>query len=127
MKLLLNTHIFLWLSQQPERIPAPLAIALQANFLELHLSVVSIWEIRTKMRKGKLALADPLEALVRLVVEPDARMLPLTYSHVLHELPDPPVTIDPYDRLLLGQCDVEGLALITVDSELMDHRLAYKP
>ena len=78
MKLLLDTHIFLWLSQQPERIPAPLAIALQANFLELHLSVVSLWEIRTKMRKGKLALADPLEALVRLVVEPDARMLPLT-------------------------------------------------
>lgn len=126
MKLLLDTHIFLWLSQQPERIPAPLAAVIQANFNELYLSVVSIWEIRTKMRKSKLSLADPLEALVRLVVAPEARMLPLSYSHVLHELPDPPITIDPYDRMLLCQCDVEGLTLVTVDGELVDHRLAFK-
>jgi PIN domain nuclease of toxin-antitoxin system len=127
VKLLLDTHIFLWLSQQPERIPAPMASAIQTHFAQLHLSVVSIWEIKTKLRKRKLELADPLEALVRLVLDPDQRIVPLTYAHALHDLPDPPLTLDPYDRMLLCQCEVEGMILLTVDAELIAHRLAFRP
>ncbi|HLL71663.1 MAG TPA: type II toxin-antitoxin system VapC family toxin [Pyrinomonadaceae bacterium] len=64
MKLLLDTHAFIWWSGAPEKLSAELLTLLGDENNELILSVVSVWEIQLKSQLGKLKLEVPLEELV---------------------------------------------------------------
>ena len=90
------------------------------------VSVASLWEIAIKCRLGKLTIdkslakfPETLEAYGFVILEIDRR-------HVMEELHNPPRTKDPFDRLLLAQCQVEGLRLVTADRALIDHPLAWR-
>ena len=91
---------------------------------ERSISVISVWEIALKLARGKLLLDRPLVDAVEELTAAGARLLPVTLEHAAHTLPDPPPTNDPFDRMLLAQCDVEGMRLLTVDGALAGHRLA---
>jgi len=54
-------------------------------------------------------------------------ILAIEVAHVLHAVDPEPPTRDPFDRLLLAQCHVEGLKLVTVDRALVDHPPAFRP
>jgi PIN domain nuclease of toxin-antitoxin system len=54
------------------------------------------------------------------------RLLIIDHRHVLAELDPEPATRDPFDRLLLAQCEVEGMRLVTVDTALSVHPLAWR-
>lgn len=125
MRLLLDTHIVLALLQQGD---APLS----ANTLRmlrdpasaLRGSVATLWEIAIKHRLGKLRLTFPLDALPRLLKELGAEIVEINELHALAEVfPEPP-TRDPFDRLLLAQCQIEGFRLVTLDRALAGHPLA---
>jgi PIN domain nuclease of toxin-antitoxin system len=126
--LLLDTHIVLALLQQGD---APLS----ANTLSLlsdpasalRGSVATLWEIAIKHRLGKLRLTFPLDALPRLLKELGAEIVEINERHALAEVfPEPP-TRDPFDRLLLAQCQVDGFRLVTFDRALAGHPLAGAP
>jgi PIN domain nuclease of toxin-antitoxin system len=51
-------------------------------------------------------------------------LVPINEHHALAAVEPEPATRDPFDRLLLSQCQVEGLRLVTIDRALIDHRLA---
>lgn len=124
MRLIVDTHIFLWSVQDQAQLPTAHASALAAPEVELWLSAVSILEIRQKNDAGKLALKDALEALVADFELRCQGVLAITRAHALVRLADPPATKDPFDRLLLAQCESEGMKLLTVDKKLRSHRLA---
>ncbi len=94
---------------------------------ELHLSVTSLWEIAIKFRLGKLPLSVGLADLPQVAERFGIGILPIAVEHVVVELQQAPPTNDPFDRLLLAQCQVEGLRLVTVDRALIDHPLAALP
>lgn len=127
MKLLADTHIFLWAVGDPGRLPAPARQGLEQPGAEIWLSAVSVWEARLKIDKGKLEIGEPLEALVEDFLAGGAQILPLGLAHAALRLPDPPETADPFDRMLLAQCEAEGMRLLTVDDTLAAHRLAWRP
>ena len=123
MTLLLDTHFVIWavsfdVPSRKARMMTP--DASQAKCV----SVVSVWEIAIKIAHGKLVQHRPLDEAVGDLLDAGARLLPVTLAHAAHVLPDPPVTRDPFDRMLLAQCDVEGMRLLTVDRALAEHRLA---
>ena len=64
MKLLLDTHIFLWLNQEPEKLPAHILALCEDVSHTLFLSQVSVWEIQIKHQLGKLKLDVPLSLMV---------------------------------------------------------------
>ena len=96
-----------------------------ASFVS-YASVVSLWEIAIKNRLGKLPLEHSLNALPGLLRSYELRILVVQEEHVIATVePDPP-TRDPFDRLLLAQCQVEGMRLVTEDRALVGHRLAWR-
>lgn len=117
MRLLLDTHTFVWWDSQPARL-SPKALALcqdQAN--TLLLSVASVWEIQIKHQLGKLQLAMPLADLIASHQQSNSlRVLPVELPHVfaLDDLPMYPK--DPFDRLLVAQAHIEGIVLVSQDT-----------
>lgn len=124
MRLLLDTHIALTLLAEDEP-GLPNEVAANANAM-LFASVVSIWEIAIKFRLGKLRLDAPLPQLPDLLRQMGCTLLTIDEQHVLAELNPEPQTRDPFDRLLLAQCQVENLRLVTNDRALTAHPLAWR-
>jgi PIN domain nuclease of toxin-antitoxin system len=90
------------------------------------VSAVSLWEIAIKTRLGKLNPYIPLEKIEAYIDELNLEIVPITAAHALEELDPLPSTRDPFDRLLLAQCQIEGMQLATVDRALSLHPLSLK-
>jgi PIN domain nuclease of toxin-antitoxin system len=117
MRLLLDTHTLLWVMLGDRKLSHKAKSALTSASNEAFVSVVSIREIATKVRIGKMQepgnlLKDPHLALTSL----GFRDLPLTLGHArLGGLLSHPHK-DPFDRMLAAQALLEGLTLVSVDS-----------
>ena len=90
------------------------------------VSVASLWETAIKARLGKLDPGMPLEDMAQSLQKIGLDLLQIDVSHVITAAKPEPDTRDPFDRLLLAQCQVEGLQLVTIDRALADHPLALK-
>ncbi len=118
MKLLLDTHIFIWWADQPEKLSHAALSALQEEANELLLSVASLWEMQIKIQLGKLKLSVPLKELVKTQQETNQlNLLPVELKHVLALDALPFHHKDPFDRLLMAQSLEEDLTLVSVDSQ----------
>jgi len=90
----------------------------------VYVSLVSAWEISIKYGLGKLHLPDPPEVFFGRAVElARLEVLPIGLNHVLavHELPAH--HRDPFDRLLIAQCQAEDLAIISFDAAFASYDL----
>jgi PIN domain nuclease of toxin-antitoxin system len=125
MRLLLDTSILIDLVEV--RLKEPMRERLVAPDAVLHASVVSLWEIAIKFRLGKLKLKAPLMRVPELVQNLGLALLTIEASHVLAIVEPEPSTRDPFDRLLLAQCAVENLRLVTLDRRLTPHPLSWQP
>src|SRR5215216_7552078 len=109
MKLLLDTHIFIWWADQPEKLSPATLSALEDEANELLLSVASVWEMQIKIQLGKLKLSVPLKELVKNQQETnDLTVSPVALTHVLAL-----DTLPFHDRLLIAQSIAEGLTVVT--------------
>lgn len=118
MKLLLDTHIFIWWADQPERLSPPALSALEDEANDLLLSVASVWEMQIKIQLGKLKVSLPLKELIKNQQETnDLTVSPVALRHVLALDSLPVHHKDPFDRLLIAQSIEEGLTIVTADSQ----------
>src|SRR4051794_22431266 len=112
MKLLLDTHIFIWWADQPEKLSPAALCALEDEANELLLSVASVWEMQIKIQLGKLKLSLPLKELVKNQQETnDLTVSPIALMHVLTLDALPFHHKDPFDRLVIAQSISEGLTV----------------
>lgn len=119
MKLLLDTHIFLWLNSEPDKIPLAAYSACADPENELYLSHVSPWEIQIKQQLGKLRLSAALPDLIETQArENDLNMLPIELPHIYALQHLPYHHNDPFDRLLIAQAMSESMVLVTVDQKI---------
>jgi PIN domain nuclease of toxin-antitoxin system len=125
MRLLLDTHVFLALiGPGAASLPTAVAALLKDAGNEHHFSAASLWEIAIKCRLGKLELTHDLRALPELLDGLGVRIVAIDERHALTSVEPEPTTRDPFDRMLLAQCQVEGLRLVTVDRALVAHPLS---
>ena len=118
MKLLLDTHIFIWWADQPERLSQAALFALEDEANELLLSVASVWEMQIKIQLGKLKLSLPLKELIKNQQDTNALSVsPVTLTQVLALDSLPFHHKDPFDRLLIAQSIEEDLTLVSADSQ----------
>ena len=119
MRLLLDTHCWLWIQTVPGRFPADLLDTLAAPSSQRYLSAASAWEIAIKHALGKLPLPEPPAIYVpeRMRLSGFAG-LAVTHAHALAVAVLPPHHRDPFDRILVAQARVEGLTLVTADAAL---------
>lgn len=122
MKLLLDTHAFIWWFNEPEKLSTRVLEILTDRGHEVSLSVVSVWEMQIKMQAGKLKLAIPLRQLIREQVQTNGlRLLPVVLKHVLALDSLPAYHKDPFDILLMAQANVEDVFLVSGDPALSSY------
>ena len=118
MRLLLDTHVFIWWADQQESLSATALSALKDEANELLLSVASVWEMQIKVQLGKLKLSRSLRELVESQVETnDLQILPIELAHVLVLDALPFHHKDPFDRMLIAQSIQEDVTLVSADPE----------
>ena len=112
MRLLLDTHVFLWWRGDDPRLGEPEREAIRDGQNDVFLSAASIWEIVIKQALGRLRIPEPASvAAARLGFEP----LPISFAHAEATALLPALHRDPFDRMLITQARTEGLALVTRD------------
>lgn len=116
MRILLDTHTFLWFIEGNPRI-SPIAQSLiEDSQNERLLSYASLWEIAVKASIGKLPLHVPFEQLIPAELRRNAiEILDLTIEHLNQVITLPFHHRDPFDRMLTAQAVVEGLSILSAD------------
>ena len=115
MKLLLDTHAFLWFVTGDPRLSRAARAALEAEAAELHLSTASVWEMAIKSSLGRLSLPGPLQDYLADKGAEGFDLLPVDWLHAAAVERLPFHHRDPFDRLLVAQALVEGLPIVTRD------------
>ena len=125
MKLLLDTHAFIWWDSMPDRLSDRAAALCMDSENELILSVASLWEMQVKAQLGKLTLKKPLRRLVEGQQESNGlQLLPIRPEHT-YALDDlPPHHKDPFDRIIVAQAKIEGLCVLSHDSIIRKYPVA---
>jgi PIN domain nuclease of toxin-antitoxin system len=114
VRLLLDTHVFLWWSEQNRRLKAAVRRAiLDAD--DVFVSAASIWEANIKMALGKLEVQASLAATV---ADSGFRPLAIDFAHAEAVKMLPRLHADPFDRMLVAQAATERLHLVSRDHAL---------
>ena len=116
MRLLLDTHIFLWWIRDAPRLSSRIREAMADPANRLYLSAASTWEMVIKSRLGKLDLPGPPDVFIREQLRMNAIYpLPITVEHTTCLASLPNIHRDPFDRMLVAQAIYEDLTLVTDD------------
>ena len=125
MRLLLDTHVFLWWLADDRRLDSEEREAIRNPENDVYLSAASVWEIVIKQALGRLRTPEPAStAALRLGLQP----LPITFEHAEATAALPPLHNDPFDRLLMAQARAESLTLVSHDPAIRAYLgLAFLP
>ncbi len=128
MRLLLDTHVFLWYITADPKLPAAFREAIRDQANEVYLSVASVWEAIIKSHLGKLPLpAPPADYLSRQREAHGIASLPIDEGAMSHLAGLPALHGDPFDRLLIAQALQHGLTIATVDPEIAAYLVPLLP
>lgn len=124
MQYLLDTHIWLWMLGDPDKLPPGMRLTIEDDDTSLFLSAASLWEISIKQQLGKLRLPHPDEAffhdrMLRTRVQP----LEISMRHALIAGRLPPHHRDPFDRMLVAQAQSLDLPILSVDNKLAHYEV----
>jgi PIN domain nuclease of toxin-antitoxin system len=114
---LLDTHTFLWMASEPDRLGPVARTHVEEPSSELHLSIASVWEMAIKASLGRLTLPGPVDRFVReQLTATRTSLLGIDVAHaaVVAELPWH--HRDPFDRLLVAQAYSAGFVLLSRDA-----------
>ena len=116
MRVIVDTHVFLWWVEGRRALPAKARAALADQENECLLSLVSVWELAIKVGLGKLKLALPVQRyVVEHVAANSFKMLEIRIAHVGRVETLVAHHGDPFDRLLIAQALEEELPIVTAD------------
>lgn len=122
MKLLLDTHAFLWWDSNDACLPIALHAAIASPRNEVFVSAVTVWEIAIKRASGKLIFG---QALGKAIEGHGFTALPITVEQAEWAGALPQLHRDPFDRLLVAQAQLEGLVLVTVDEQILRYQVPH--
>jgi PIN domain nuclease of toxin-antitoxin system len=117
MKVLVDTHTFLWELLDDHRSSRLARQMLKSDEHELFFSLVSLWEFSIKIKTGRLNALGSSVAYLRAEMENySMQLLPIRYEHILQLEALPAHHSDPFDRLLIAQAITESLPILTSDA-----------
>lgn len=125
MKILLDTHIALWILTDDPRLSKNARILIEDETNELYISTVSLWEIGIKNTKRPDVMKTTTKEFSYYCDQAGFTPLAIENTHVLtlNILPD--IHNDPFDRMLLAQAKFENLKLMTHDSKIASYDMDY--
>ncbi|XOV94017.1 MAG: type II toxin-antitoxin system VapC family toxin [Bacteroidota bacterium] len=122
MKYLIDTHIFIWIFSEPEKIKRKVKAILDDPEVILFVSPITFYEIQLKKILGKLDFEPELDEIIG---EEYFEVLNITSEHTIATIDLPLLHRDPFDRILIAQSIVEEITMITGDKEIMMYDFPY--
>lgn len=124
MRLLLDTHTFLWWVTNDARLSTRARNSISKGDNEVYFSAASGWEIIIKAQLGKLQLPmNPRQFVVEQLAENAFRSLPILLEHTLQLHALPLHHRDPFDRILIAQCQSEHIPILTADPQFAKYEV----
>ena len=114
MRVLLDTHAFLWWAEDDPRLSAPAREAI-TDATEGLVSIASCWELAIKVSRGRLALSKPISRLAEVLGASEFQLLPVDLDDVARVATLPFHHRDPFDRLLAAQALNDELMIVSAD------------
>ncbi|MBL8821082.1 MAG: type II toxin-antitoxin system VapC family toxin [Planctomycetia bacterium] len=122
MKVLLDTHTFLWFVLNSSQLSQNARQVLEDSNTDVFISPASYWEMAIKVRKGNLELLCSYDEFMKKgIVGNDFEILPVSVSHTSQLTTQPEHHRDPFDRLIIAQAIVESLPLVGNDAAFDDY------
>ncbi len=119
MKILIDSHVYVWALLNDPRLSTKAKRILQSDEHELFFSIASLWELSIKIRLGKLrTLTSSVALLHDSLKENGIVILPVRYEDILALEQLPAHHRDPFDRLMIAQSLSNGLQLLTEDAAI---------
>lgn len=115
MKLLFDTHLLIWAARSPKRLPPEARKQMDDPDNELVFSAANIWEVAIKGSLGRADFEFDPRVVRRNLLDNGYLELPIDSEHAAAVRDLPPIHRDPFDRVLVAQSIVEGIALLTHD------------
>ena len=122
MKLLVDTHVFLWWDSNDASLPVALLSAIASPRNQIFVSAVTVWEIAIKRASGKLNFG---RGLGKAIEDHGFTALPITVDQAELAGSLSQLHRDPFDRLLVAQAQLEGLILVTVDEQILRYSVPH--
>ena len=119
MRILLDTHVWLWAIGAPDRLPGRVREQMADPAAELYLSVAAVWEIGIKHAAGKLRYSGSPQTQIPIHIQRSGvAILGINVEHALRAAALPMHHRDPFDRLMLAQAAEAQLVFATADTRL---------
>ena len=124
MKILLDTHAFLWWNMDAPQLSQKAKEMIASSKTEIYISAASTWEIAIKCQKGKLILPEPPEKyVISRISYYGFDILPIHISHTVKTYSLPLIHADPFDRILIAQCMLENMDMISADEYIRQYEV----
>jgi PIN domain nuclease of toxin-antitoxin system len=121
MKLLLDTHTFIWFSEDNASLSQTAKASIENIENDVYLSTVSLWEITIKVQLKKLTLNKTLSDIFKYIPEHSFEYLDIKPSHLLKLSILDFIHKDPFDRMLVAQAMAEDMVLVTKDENIWQY------
>ncbi len=122
MRLLIDTHIFIWACEAPDRLTAKTRAIIAEPANDVFISAASMWEMAIKATLGRLPF--PVDRMQEIVAGMGFEPLSMTMRHALEAGRLPRHHDDPFDRMLIAQARLDGLTLVTLDRQFASYDVA---
>ena len=124
MNLLMDTHVFIWMSSDPDRLSPRVRSLLEDEANDVSVSIVSFWEMAIKIGLGKLELGtDWMRRLQAFMRDNTISHLPIRPEHCTALVSLPFHHRDPFDRMLVAQSQSEKMSLVSRDTSLRQYAI----
>ncbi|MEA5256424.1 type II toxin-antitoxin system VapC family toxin [Arcicella aquatica] len=123
MKLLLDTHTFIWFVENDLNLPGKLKTEIENPVNEIYISVVSLWEIAVKVSLGKLAMTIDIPKLIIKIEECGFFTLPILAEHIVCVSSLPFHHREPFDRMLIAQTLCEKMTIVSRDGSFSEYHV----
>jgi PIN domain nuclease of toxin-antitoxin system len=125
MRLLLDTHTFLWWLEDNPLLATTARAAIEIGENEVFFSAASAWEIAVKTQLGKLRLPSDPEPFISQQLQLNGfRPMPIGITHALHTASLETIHRDPFDRILIAQSQLEQMPLVTADPLITQYNVS---
>lgn len=121
MRVLLDTHAFLWFLAGDERLSRKAREAMSDENTELFVSAASVWEMAIKASLGRLHLPLPVADYVAEKIHDGFQVMPIDWVHAAAVQKLPFHHRDPFDRLIIAQAQIEKLPLVSGDRTFLKY------
>jgi PIN domain nuclease of toxin-antitoxin system len=125
MNLLLDTHAFIWYSENDSKLPEAIKIDIE-NADGVYISIASLWEIAIKLSIGKLSLRSNYESIEASLEPAGISLLPISFADTVQAMNLPFHHRDPFDRILIAQSINHSLTLVSCDNAFAAYPIQIK-